>query len=48
MIPGLMIFVDTGPDTAYPDWDTAADACVSILRTDAGRDPQTRNSMTSS
>jgi transcriptional regulator with XRE-family HTH domain len=23
----------------YPDWDTAADTCVSILRTEAGRDP---------
>jgi hypothetical protein len=23
----------------YPDWDTAATTCVSILRTEAGRDP---------
>ena len=23
----------------YPDWDTAADICVAILRTEAGRDP---------
>ena len=23
----------------YPDWDTAADTCVAILRTEAGRDP---------
>ena len=30
------------PDDAhrfYPDWDTAADTCVAILRTEAGRDP---------
>ena len=30
------------PDAAhgfYPDWDTAADTCVAILRTEAGRDP---------
>ena len=23
----------------YPDWDGAADTCVAILRTEAGRDP---------
>ena len=23
----------------YPDWDLAADTCVAILRTEAGRDP---------
>jgi hypothetical protein len=23
----------------YPDWDTAADTCLAILRTEAGRDP---------
>ena len=26
----------------YPDWDTAADTCVAILRTEAGRDPHDR------
>ena len=27
------------PHDFYPDWDTAADTCVAILRTEAGRDP---------
>lgn len=27
----------------YPDWDTAADTCVSILRTEAGRDPHDKD-----
>ncbi len=26
----------------YPDWNTAADTCVAILRTEAGRDPHDR------
>lgn len=26
----------------YPDWDVAADTCVAILRTEAGRDPQNK------
>ena len=30
----------TAPRTGfYPDWDLAADICVAILRTEAGRDP---------
>jgi len=28
--------------TFYPDWHTAADICVAILRTEAGRDPHDR------
>ena len=39
------------PDAArdfYPHWDTAADTCVAILRTEAGRDPTTRRCTTSS
>ena len=27
----------------YPDWDGAADTCVAILRTEAGRDPHDRD-----
>ena len=27
------------PHRFYPDWDLAADTCVAILRTEAGRDP---------
>jgi transcriptional regulator with XRE-family HTH domain len=27
----------------YPDWDTAADTCVSILHTEAGRDPHDKD-----
>ena len=27
----------------YPDWDTAADTCVAILRTEAGRDPHDKD-----
>ncbi|RZU16400.1 helix-turn-helix protein [Kribbella rubisoli] len=27
----------------YPDWDTAADICVAILRTEAGRDPHDKD-----
>ena len=29
----------TTPTGFYPDWDLAADTCVAILRTEAGRDP---------
>jgi len=33
-------FLDTdGAHDFYPDWDGAADTCVAILRTEAGRDP---------
>lgn len=32
-------FLDDDSQRFYPDWDTAADTCVSILRTEAGRDP---------
>jgi hypothetical protein len=32
-------FLDDDSHRFYPDWTTAADTCVAILRTDAGRDP---------
>jgi hypothetical protein len=32
-------FLDDDSHRFYPDWDTAADTCVSILCTEAGRDP---------
>ena len=32
-------FLDDESHHFYPDWDTAADTCVAILRTEAGRDP---------
>lgn len=32
-------FLDDDAHRFYPNWDTAADTCVSILRTEAGRDP---------
>ena len=32
-------FLDEDSHRFYPDWDTAADTCVAILRTEAGRDP---------
>jgi len=32
-------FLDQDAQRFYPDWDTAADTCVAILRTEAGRDP---------
>jgi transcriptional regulator with XRE-family HTH domain len=32
-------FLDEDAERFYPDWDTAADTCVAILRTEAGRDP---------
>jgi transcriptional regulator with XRE-family HTH domain len=32
-------FLDDDSHRFYPDWDAAADICVSILRTEAGRDP---------
>jgi len=33
-------FLDDDARRFYPDWDTAADTCVAILRTEAGRDPR--------
>jgi transcriptional regulator with XRE-family HTH domain len=32
-------FLDAASHRFYPDWDLAADICVAILRTEAGRDP---------
>ena len=32
-------FLDEDSHRFYPDWDSAADICVAILRTEAGRDP---------
>ena len=32
-------FLDDDAHRFYPDWETAADTCVAILRTEAGRDP---------
>jgi len=32
-------FLDEDSHRFYPDWDTAADTAVAILRTEAGRDP---------
>jgi transcriptional regulator with XRE-family HTH domain len=32
-------FLDDDSRRFYTDWDTAADTCVAILRTEAGRDP---------
>ncbi|HUR08001.1 MAG TPA: helix-turn-helix transcriptional regulator [Nonomuraea sp.] len=33
-------FLGQNSHRLYPDWDLMADVCVSILRTEAGRDPQ--------
>ncbi len=33
-------FLDEDSRRFYPEWDTAADTCVAILRTEAGRDPR--------
>jgi transcriptional regulator with XRE-family HTH domain len=35
-------FLDDDAHRFYPDWDTAADTAVAILRTEAGRDPHDR------
>lgn len=32
-------FLDSDSHRFYPHWDVAADTCVAILRTEAGRDP---------
>ncbi|HKS52538.1 MAG TPA: helix-turn-helix transcriptional regulator [Pseudonocardiaceae bacterium] len=33
-------FLDDNAHRFYPDWDSAADICVAILHTEAGRDPR--------
>ncbi len=35
-------FLDPAGRMFHPDWDAAADICVAILRTEAGRDPHDR------
>lgn len=35
-------FLDTAGQRFHPDWDAAADICVAILRTEAGRSPHDR------
>lgn len=36
-------FLDPRAGDFYPDWDTAADATVALLRTEAGKDPHNRD-----
>ncbi len=36
-------FLDDNAHRFYPDWDSAADICVAILRTEAGRDPRDKD-----
>jgi transcriptional regulator with XRE-family HTH domain len=36
-------FLDPRAEDFYPDWDTAADTSVALLRTEAGRDPDNRD-----
>ncbi len=36
-------FLDEKAHRFYPDWDLAADICVAILRTEAGRDPHDKD-----
>jgi transcriptional regulator with XRE-family HTH domain len=36
-------FLDRASHQFYPDWDWAADICVAILRTEAGRDPHDKD-----
>ncbi|MEU2661398.1 helix-turn-helix transcriptional regulator [Micromonospora sp. DT46] len=36
-------FLDDNAHDFYPDWDSAADVCVAILRTEAGRDPRDKD-----
>ena len=36
-------FLDGKAHRFYPDWDLAADICVAILRTEAGRDPHDKD-----
>jgi transcriptional regulator with XRE-family HTH domain len=35
-------FLDPAGERFYPDWESAADICVAILRTEAGRNPHDR------
>ena len=44
-VPNFVRFTFLNPEAArdfYSDWDLAADTCVAILRTEAGRDPHDR------
>ncbi|MFD0168783.1 helix-turn-helix transcriptional regulator [Streptomyces decoyicus] len=36
-------FLDAASRRFYPDWDTFADTCVAILRTEAGRNPHDKD-----
>ncbi len=36
-------FLDDNARDFYPDWDSVADVCVAILRTEAGRDPRDKD-----
>ncbi len=36
-------FLDDNAHRFYPDWDSAADICLAILRTEAGRDPRDKD-----
>jgi transcriptional regulator with XRE-family HTH domain len=36
-------FLDENARRFYPEWDLAADICVAILRTEAGRDPRDKD-----
>jgi hypothetical protein len=36
-------FLDDRAHRFYPEWDLAADICVAILRTEAGRDPHDKD-----
>ncbi|MEW2376593.1 transcriptional regulator [Micromonospora sp. NPDC047812] len=36
-------FLDDNAHDFYPDWDSAADVCVAILRTEAGPDPRDKD-----
>lgn len=36
-------FLDDNAHRFYPEWDLAADICVAILRTEAGRDPRDKD-----
>jgi transcriptional regulator with XRE-family HTH domain len=36
-------FLDDDSHRFYPDWDAAADTCVAILHTEAGRDPHDKD-----
>ncbi len=36
-------FLDPAADTFYPEWDTSAETTVALLRTEAGRDPYSKD-----